>query len=302
MNQRQLAYFISVLECGSIKAAAQQQMITPQGLSKTILQLEEEIGGRLFVRTRNGLEPTVYALKLKPHALNILREYGSISADVARHAQKEAFNVVAAYGTICLLGAEFVRKFYEANPNVQLNLVEMTDYPAIEKLASNKVELGILPAPLDTTLFCGEKLFTARHCLIINKANSLSKKETIEYSDLNGVPLALKGREYIMYTGNINRFLSAGTNPVIYMETSSDALIADLAEQNLAVGVSLDYLAKRYARPHTVMRPFADASCSRTLFIAQPVNTALSKTAEAFKKLVIEHFEELNIKDRVNRR
>lgn len=294
MNQRQLSYFITVLECGSIKIAADQLKLSPQGLSKTILLLEEELGNQLFTRTKNGLVPTVYALKLKPHALNILREYSSINTDVAQYAQKEIFNVVAAYGTIYLLGTDFVRKFYEQNPTVQLNLTEMTDYPAIEKLASNKVELGILPAPLDTTLFYGERLITSRHCLIINKANPLSEKKVIDYKDLNGVPLALKGREYVMYTGNINRFLSIGTNPVIYMETSSDALIADLAEQNLAVGVSLDYLAKLHARPNTVIRPFADATCSRTLYIAQPINTILSDTAEAFKKLILEYFKTLD--------
>lgn len=294
MNRRQLYYFISVMEYGSIKDASEHLYISSQGLSKMILQLEEELGNPLFIRTRQGLSPTSYALRLKPHALNILHEYESIENQALYSSEKEIFNVVCTYGTISLLGADFVEAFYKENPDVQLNLVEMTDYPAIDKLAKNEVELGILPSPLDTTRFHGEHLMTARHCLIIHQDNPLSQKEAIEYSDLNGQPLALKGREYVMFNNNINRFLSSGNKPFIYMETSSDALIADLAEKNIAIGVSLDYIAENDKRKNTVIRPFADQSCVRDLFLAYPKETSLSKTAIALKKMIIDYFSVLS--------
>lgn len=295
MNKRQLEYFISVMEYGSIKEASEHLYISSQGLSKMILQLEEELGNQLFIRTKQGLKPTMYAMQLKPHALNILHEYESIEKNSSCSSEKKIFNVVCTYGTICLLGSDFIQKFYCENPHVQLNLVEMTDYPAIEKLAKNEVELAILPSPLDTTRFRGEHLLTAHHCLIIHKDNPLSQKEEIEYKDLNGQPLALKGREYVMYNNNINRFLSSGNKPTVYMETSSDKLIGDLAERNIAIGVSLDYIADKDRRENTVIRPFADKGCVRNLFIAQPVQISLSDTARSFKKLVIEHFKEYKV-------
>lgn len=54
MNQRQLSYFLTVMETESIKTAAELLMITPQGLSKTILNLENELGQKLFNRTKYG--------------------------------------------------------------------------------------------------------------------------------------------------------------------------------------------------------------------------------------------------------
>lgn len=291
MNQRQLSYFITVMDSGSIKSAAELLMISPQGLSKTIIGLEKELGNKLFIRTREGLKPTTYAKKLKPYALGVIKAYEDLSNNMGYStSQKEIFNVVTTYDFICLLNTDLIQRFYEENPNVQLNLVEMTDYPAIDKLAKNEVEIAILPAPLDTTMFKGERIFTAKHCLIINNKNSLCNKKSIQYADLNGQPLALKGREYVMYNSNINRFLSAGADPTIYIETSSDTLIADLAEQNIAIGISLDYIAKADPRPGTTIKMFADEACSRTLYIAQPINAVLSKTALSFKNIVKQYF------------
>lgn len=294
MNRRQLTYFITVFDSKSMKDAARTLMISPQGLSKTIITLENELGSRLFERSNNGLVPTAYGRKFKIHAQKVLKAYEELEQDMASDRRdKEIFNVVSTYDFICLLNTDFIRSFYEMNPDVQLNLVEMTDQPAIEKLAGNEVELAILPSPLDTTLFTGEKIFSARHCLIINNSNPLSQKEFIQYSDLTGQPLALKGREYVMYSGNINRFLSQGVNPSIFMETSSDALIADLAEKNLAIGVSLDYIAEADIRPNTTIRLFADETCCRTLYLAQPIHSVLSKTASSFKELLENYFNEL---------
>ena len=292
MNQRQLTYFITVLENRSIKKAAKVLMISPQGLSKTIQSLENEIGNSLFVRTKKGLTPTIYAKKLHPHALKIIQSYEELNNDFM-HFEKEIeiFNVVTTYDFICLLNSDFIQKFYEINPNVQLNLIEMTDYPAIEKLRNNEVELAILPSPLDTTLFQGDKLLTSRHCLIINEKNPLAHKDEIEYKDLINQPLSLKGREYVMYNNNINRFLSAGTTPTIYMETSSNELIADLARNNISIGVSLDYIVKNNLPANCIIRPFADQTCARTLYIAKSKNTNLSKTAISFKKLLLEYFK-----------
>ncbi|MGI6229941.1 MAG: LysR family transcriptional regulator [Tractidigestivibacter sp.] len=293
MNQRQLSYFITTMRCGSMKDAAHELGISPQGLSKTIIALEEEVGHPLFERTRHGLEPTAYAERLRPHAVAVLRAYDSLDRNFSRAASgKEMLDVVATYGFICTLPPSFFRQFSEMNPNVQLNLVEMTDYPAVERLRRGDSEIGVLPSPLDTAIFHGEPLFTARHCCIINQSNPLSQKEEIEYSDLAGQPLALKGRTYIMYNGNINRFLSHGTEPTIYMETSSDELIADLAEDNQAIGISLDYMAERTARPHTVARRFADPECCRTLYFAYPLGMRLSPPAEAFRRQLLELFKD----------
>ena len=58
MNTKDLKCFQAVYEEKSVSRAARRLFITPQGLSKIIRQLEEELQASLFVRTARGMEAT----------------------------------------------------------------------------------------------------------------------------------------------------------------------------------------------------------------------------------------------------
>jgi len=50
MSPRQLEYFLEIYNQKSIKKAAEKLIISPQAVSKTIKEIEEELGVKLFLR------------------------------------------------------------------------------------------------------------------------------------------------------------------------------------------------------------------------------------------------------------
>ena len=58
MDYHQIENFCKVYECGTISGASRELFISEQGLSKSILKCEREIGFDLFKRTTRGLELT----------------------------------------------------------------------------------------------------------------------------------------------------------------------------------------------------------------------------------------------------
>lgn len=58
MNDKQIAAFISVAECGSFSAAARKQYISPQAMIQQIDLLEREVGVQLLHRTHRGVTLT----------------------------------------------------------------------------------------------------------------------------------------------------------------------------------------------------------------------------------------------------
>lgn len=58
MDTRDIRCFRLVYEERSINKAAHQIFITPQGLSRIIVKLENELQTQLFQRTANGTIPT----------------------------------------------------------------------------------------------------------------------------------------------------------------------------------------------------------------------------------------------------
>ncbi len=58
MNLRQLRYFCEIVEAGSAAAAATRLHVAPTALSMQLGQLEDQLGGELFDRSRRPMELT----------------------------------------------------------------------------------------------------------------------------------------------------------------------------------------------------------------------------------------------------
>ena len=129
--------------------------------------------------------------------------------------------------------------------------------------------------------------FSHHYCAVMNKKHPLASKEVLEYKDLNGVPLALKGHEYSIFSGNINRFIKGGLNPTILLETSDDSIIMDAAKKDWCVGITADYLAKEYADDQVAIIPFSDETYARTIFLAWKKGQKLSQKEKQFINFVL---------------
>ena len=62
MEFRQIQYFITLYEDGSVTRAARRLHIVQSALSMQMAKLEAEVGQRLFVRTPQGMQPTPAAM------------------------------------------------------------------------------------------------------------------------------------------------------------------------------------------------------------------------------------------------
>ena len=58
MEFRQIQYFITLYEDGSVTRAARRLHIVQSALSMQMAKLEAEVGRRLFMRTPQGMQPT----------------------------------------------------------------------------------------------------------------------------------------------------------------------------------------------------------------------------------------------------
>ena len=64
MNVRQLRFFCLAARDGTFSAAAREEGVTVQAVSKSIHELEEELGGALFARAGKGMALTPLGEKI----------------------------------------------------------------------------------------------------------------------------------------------------------------------------------------------------------------------------------------------
>lgn len=84
MQVNYIKYFVDIARSGSITAAAAENFISVQGMSRSISTLEQELGCTLFDRKPNRLALNEYGKRVLPHAEQMLAARASMLDEVAR--------------------------------------------------------------------------------------------------------------------------------------------------------------------------------------------------------------------------
>lgn len=82
MELRDLEYFVTVVDTGSLSLAARQRGLSQQALSKSLARLEAELGVTLLERTPKGVMTTRMGQALLTRARTVLAEVGHFRRDV----------------------------------------------------------------------------------------------------------------------------------------------------------------------------------------------------------------------------
>jgi len=290
MNSKVLEAFIEIYKCRSLNKAAKTLFMTPQGLSRLLQNLEDDMGVCLFVRSQRGVIPTHFGETLYEHSINILDSinlmYREIKQDSGNYIS--VLRVASVTGLLAYVTIDFINDFRAMYPNIALEVIDGSDQAVDTKLWDEQVEVGFLAGPIDTVRY-NASLFTRHyHCLVINKEHPLSNKERIEYEDLDGEPLALVGRHSVPYHNNMSRFLRAGVMPKIILEVTEIDLVHQIAAMNKGIGLSVDFPAFASQRSNTVIRPFADENCTRETYLVTKKGILLSKEAQIFQEFAFD--------------
>ena len=72
MQTSYLKYFDDVVRLGSVAAAAAENHMSPQGVSRSLSVLEADLGCKLFVKRANRLVPSAYGARIAPLARKVV--------------------------------------------------------------------------------------------------------------------------------------------------------------------------------------------------------------------------------------
>ena len=105
LNVRRMLQLLQVVESGSINRAALQLHISQPALTRSINQLEQELGVLLLDRSVKGVAPTPYGELLLEHARNVRANIASAVTDIEtmRDSQVHSLRVGVTSGVVWLL-------------------------------------------------------------------------------------------------------------------------------------------------------------------------------------------------------
>ena len=199
MELRVLNYFLMVSQEENITKAAQLLHITQPTLSRQLMQLEEELGVKLFERSNHSIILTNDGLLLKRRAQEIV--------SLADKAKKELTAEKELSGEIEIGSGEFmsfslfadiISEFRAQNPNVQFNLNSGNADTIKERLENGSFDMGLLSDPVDISRYEFIRLpQKERWGGIVHKDFSISSRNYVTPDDLTDLPLIMPHRRLV---------------------------------------------------------------------------------------------------------
>ena len=243
MNTEALRYFIKVYEKKSVTSAAKDLFITPQGLSKTIKQLEMDLEAELFFRGSRGMEATEYGELLYARAKHICYLLEDIKQEISIiNGRKGSLSVAVTYATTSAIPPDLLFGFSEVYPNIQMKLREFPDEYPMDNLFQEEVDVGLIVGH-EGIENCEYKLIVPGEVVIlVSKKHPLAAKDEISIVELENEPLVLKSVETGKEHGLVDKCLEYGFTPLVKYEIGNIATAHRLCAVSGLVAVSIDFV------------------------------------------------------------
>lgn len=147
-DSRQLALFRTVVETGSLTAAARRVHVSQPAVTAAIQKLEGALGVTLLERSARGVTPTDAGRKLLGHARAIDALMSEALADVTERQERMGPLVIGASTTIAAgLLPTLIARFREVEGDVGVRLVVGNTGEILDQVRSRALPLGLVEGP-----------------------------------------------------------------------------------------------------------------------------------------------------------
>lgn len=251
MNLTQLHYFQVVAEQQSFTKAARLLYVTQPTLSRQIVELEEEYGVPLFIRTKPNLTLTRAGAFFLQGAQDILKRCHQLDQQMKTLQFSSAFSLAIGYLTYMdhHLLHEPLKALLGDVPDLSYTLQNYTPKALSEALENGNIDLAFTFAMLVPDNPAWDCQTVAENpCLIaVPRDHALAKKEVLDWKDLIDEPLILFDRSLSPKTVDylVAACLQHGVTPKI------EEKVSDLTSLLLFVsmGRGLAFLSAGCCRP-----------------------------------------------------
>lgn len=179
MNFAQLEYIIAVDNYRQFFIAAEKCFVTQATLSMMIKKLEEELGVRIFDRSRQPVKPTKEGEQVILRARQIIAEANSLKAyakdlkgEISGELHLGVIPTLAPY-----LLPLFLKSFTEKFPDLNIFIKELVTDEIILRLKTGELDAGLLATPLNEALITEHPLFYEEFFAYASRNEKLSRKK-----------------------------------------------------------------------------------------------------------------------------
>ena len=236
--------FVKTVEKNSFTLAAQELNYAQSSISKLVADLEAEWSMTLLERSKSGVRLTSAGEQIMPFLRKVLNDYHEMEGQIYR--MKGIETGVVRIGTFASVAINWLPNIFAAlqkdYPGIEYEML-LGDYAEVEQwIKEGRVDCGFLRLPtlpqFDTILLKQDE-----YKVVLPSGHYLTKRETINIEDLNGLPFLLL--EHGGKTEVSDLLERSHVQPDIRFTTWEDFAIMAMVEKGMGVSILPDMILQR---------------------------------------------------------
>ncbi|MEU3683825.1 LysR family transcriptional regulator [Streptomyces sp. NPDC030592] len=194
VDTRLLRYFAAVAEEGTLTGAARKLFVSQPALSKQVRHLEDDLGVRLFVRSRAGMTLTEAGRELASRVPALLDDWDEAVRAAGRAARVLRLGFLDAGAVEAV--PEIVAEFRHTRPEWRVELRQFDWSEPSAGLARGEVDAAVVRLPFPgQERFAVVELFVEERGVLLPARHPLANSGTVEFRELWEEPFAAAGPE-----------------------------------------------------------------------------------------------------------
>ena len=241
MDLKHLRTFSTVAELGSVSKAALRLRVAQPALSRQIIDLEKELGLKLFDRIGRRLSLTREGDQLVENCRRVLGQVAGIAeqARIFHGGHAGSLKIGASPQVMESVIPMMLSSYAKTFPMVEVKLVEVFGRDQLIMLQRGDIDIGIglLGQVQAEQRFAYHPLGTAEILAACHPSHELAKRKTVEIATLGRYPLLLLDSSYAFRKLFDASCRLAGLEPTVIVESRAPHALVALAEAGHGIAI-----------------------------------------------------------------
>ncbi|MDR2046715.1 MAG: LysR family transcriptional regulator [Clostridiales bacterium] len=292
VNMELYRVFYTVAKCGSLTRAAHELFISQPAVSQSIKQLEQQIGGTLFIRTSKGMDLTYEGQIIFGYI-----EKAQELIDTAEHKFKQLKDLefgsftIGANDTLCknfLL--KYICAFNKQHPDINIQIKNRTTVDTVSLLRSGRADIGFVNLPTDAKDMNVTECFKIHDVFVSDGKFFGGVNASLEYSELLELPLIVIERTSTTRMLIDEYFDKLKIRMTPSFELSSHELVVEFAKAGLGIGCVVREFVEDDLREGRLFEiPLKEPLPPRGIGLITLTNTPIKFAAKRFADMLTEN-------------
>jgi len=168
LKLRQLSYFLTLADFGSISAAANALNMAQPSLSENVAKLERQLGVQLVIRGSRGIQMTEAGMMLVERGRAIVKSVDSLVDELRLLSGEPRGPVSVGFppSLSILLSVPLLETIHSEHKDIRLHIAEAMSGDILEWLANDRIDVGCVYEISDSSPYSFEPLLTEELFLV----------------------------------------------------------------------------------------------------------------------------------------